>query len=202
MKGWFKRGAGLLLLVIFPFCLSGCGEVKEAEAAVQGMFAAFQALDFEGAETFADMDSIADLETKEGGILQPKLLMEALFDELDYNINSSEKKDGKTVLVSTEVTAVDMTALVNAWLPGLFQSMFDKIMDGEQPAGEDLDQKMIASFLEIANQEGNPTAVRRVDIPVVYRDGVWRVEADEVFVDALMGGLNDAAKTITEAFDI
>ena len=75
-------------------------------------------------------------------------------------------------------------------------------MDGEQPAGEDLDQKMIASFLEIANQEGNPTAVRRVDIPVVYRDGVWRVEADEVFVDALMGGLNDAAKTITEAFDI
>ena len=200
MKKWVKKSLAFLLSAVLAVCLVACGGgTDEAEAAVRGMFGAFQSLDFEEAEKYVNMETIADMESNEEGILQPRRMMEALFDRLSYNILSSEKKDADTVLVKTEVTAVNMTDLVSDWLPELYASMIAQLQQGQQP-GEEQNQQLMETFLNLARQDGRTTLTTTVDIPVVRRDGSWRVEADEAFVDAVMGGLKDAANTIEEAF--
>lgn len=199
MKNWWKKSLAILLSAVLAVCLAACGGTDEAETAVRGMFGAFQSLDFEEAEKYVNMETIADMESNEEGILQPRRMMEALFDRLSYNILSSEKKDADTVLVKTEVTAVNMTDLVSDWLPELYASMIAELQQGQQP-GEEQNQQLMETFLNLARQDGRTMLTTTVDIPVVRRDGSWRVEADEAFVDAVMGGLKDAANTIEEAF--
>lgn len=69
--------------------LTGCVEIEKAGAAVNHMFVAYKALDFEEAQTFNAGANTSDSE--EESISEKSLmLMEQLFDKLDYKILSSE----------------------------------------------------------------------------------------------------------------
>ena len=101
-----KSTIAVILTLILMLSLTGCGEIKKAETAVNGMFTAFKNLDFEEAQKYVNVEEITktDNDTDENS----KLIMETVFNKLNYEIVSSEKIDDNTVIVKTKITAIDM----------------------------------------------------------------------------------------------
>ena len=54
----FKSITAIILTLILILSLTGCGEIKKAETAVNGMFTAFKNLDFEEAQKYVNVDEI------------------------------------------------------------------------------------------------------------------------------------------------
>lgn len=189
-----------LLTFIFMLSLTGCGEIKKAETAVNGMFTAFKNLDFEEAQKYVNVDEItkAGEEANENSML----IMETVFDNLSYEIISSEKVDSETVIVKTKVTATDMKPVLGEFLTKALEYAFSNAFANPQPTEEETNKKMEEILVECASKSDLATVTNEVDIKVIKTESKdWKIEADDAVVDALLGGLADAAKEMENAFN-
>ena len=84
-----KSITAAFLTFVLILSLTGCGEIKKAETAVNGMFVAFKNLDFEEAQKYVNVEDITNTENDTDD--NSKLIMETVFDNLNYEIISSEK---------------------------------------------------------------------------------------------------------------
>ena len=196
----FKSITAIILTLILTLSLTGCGEVKKAETAVNGMFTAFKALNFEEAQKYVNVDEItkAGEEANENSML----IMETVFDNLSYEIISSEKVDNETVIVKTKVTATDMKPVLGEFLSKALEYAFSNAFADPQPTEEESDKKMEEILVECASKPDLATVTNEVDIKVVKTESKdWKIEADDAVVNALLGGLADAAKEMENAFN-
>ena len=196
----FKSITAIILTLILILSLTGCGEIKKAETAVNGMFTAFKNLDFEEAQKYVNVDEItkAGEEANENSML----IMETVFDNLSYEIISSEKVDSETVIVKTKVTATDMKPVLGEFLTKALEYAFSNAFANPQPTEEETDKKMEEILVECASKPDLATVKNEVDIKVIKTESkVWKIEADDAVVNALLGGLADAAKEMENAFN-
>lgn len=196
-----KSITAIFLTLILMLSLAGCGEIKKAETAVNGMFAAFKNLDFEEAQKYVNVEEITktDNETDENS----KLIMETVFDKLNYEILSSEKIDGNTVLVKTKITATDMKPVMGEFISKALEYAFSTAFSSSQPTEEETNKKMEEILVECASKPDLATVTNEVDIKVVKTESKnWKIEADETFVNAVLGGLTEAAKEMGNSFNI
>lgn len=135
----FKSITAIILTLILTLSLTGCGEIKKAETAVNGMFTAFKNLDFEEAQKYVNVDEItkAGEEANENSML----IMETVFDNLSYEIISSEKVDNETVIVKTKVTATDMKPVLGEFLSKALEYAFSNAFANPQPTEEETNKK-------------------------------------------------------------
>ena len=196
----FKSITAIILTLILTLSLTGCGEVKKAETAVNGMFTAFKNLDFEEAQKYVNVDEItkAGEEANENSML----IMETVFDNLSYEIISSEKVDNETVIVKTKVTATDMKPVLGEFLSKALEYAFSNAFADPQPTEEETDKKMEEILVKCASKPDLATVTNEVDIKVIKTESKdWKIEADDAVVNALLGGLADAAKEMENAFN-
>lgn len=196
----FKSITAIILTLILILSLTGCGEIKKAETAVNGMFTAFKNLDFEEAQKYVNVDEItkAGEEANENSML----IMETVFDNLSYEIISSEKVDSETVIVKTKVTATDMKPVLDEFLTKALEYAFSNAFATPQPTEEETDKKMEEILVECASKPDLATVTNEVDIKVIKTESKdWKIEADDAVVNALLGGLADAAKEMENAFN-
>lgn len=196
----FKSITAIILTLILTLSLTGCGEIKKAETAVNGMFAAFKNLDFEEAQKYVNVDEItkAGEEANENSML----IMETVFDNLSYEIISSEKVDNETVIVKTKVTATDMKPVLGEFLSKALEYAFSNAFANPQPTEEETNKKMEEILVECASKPDLATVTNEVDIKVIKTESKdWKIEADDAVVNALLGGLADAAKEMENAFN-
>ena len=196
----FKSITAIILTLILTLSLTGCGEIKKAETAVNGMFTAFKALNFEEAQKYVNVDEItkAGEEANENSML----IMETVFDNLSYEIISSEKVDSETVIVKTKVTATDMKPVLGEFLTKALEYAFSNAFANPQPTEEETNKKMEEILVECASKPDLATVTNEVDIKVIKTESKdWKIEADDAVVDALLGGLADAAKEMENAFN-
>ncbi|MBR1969897.1 MAG: DUF4878 domain-containing protein [Clostridia bacterium] len=196
----FKSIIAIILTLILILSLTGCGEIKKAETAVNGMFTAFKNLDFEEAQKYVNVDEItkAGEEANENSML----IMETVFDNLSYEIISSEKVDSETVIVKTKVTATDMKPVLGEFLTKALEYAFSNAFANPQPTEEETDKKMEEILVECASKPDLATVTNEVDIKVIKTESKdWKIEADDAVVNALLGGLADAAKEMENAFN-
>ena len=67
---------------------------------------------------------------------------------------------------------------------------------------EETNKKMEEILVECASKPELATVTNEVDIKVVKTESKeWKIEADDTFVNALLGGLADAAKEMENAFN-
>ena len=52
----YKRIFALILVLALAMSLAGCGEIKKAEASVNGMFMSFKNLDFDEAQKYVNIE--------------------------------------------------------------------------------------------------------------------------------------------------
>ena len=181
--------------------LAGCGEIKKAETAVNGMFTAFKNTDIEAAAKYVDIDEINTSEDGSGSI-STELVMKTIFNKLDYKIISSEKADDNTVKVKTEITVTDMKPVLGEFFTNAMQYAFSAAFSNPQPTEEEINKKMEEMFIESASKEGLATVTNEVDITVVKTENnEWKVKSDDTFADALLGGLITAGEELGKAFE-
>lgn len=183
------------------FSLTGCGEIKKAETAVNGMFTAFKNTDIEAAAKYVDVDEINASEDSSDSI-STEFVMKTIFNKLDYKIISSEKVDDTTVKVKTEITVTDMKPVLGEFFTNAMQYAFSTAFSNPQPTEEETNKKMEEMFIESASKEDLATVTNEVDITVVKTENnEWKVKSDDTFADALLGGLITAGEELSKAFE-
>ena len=196
-----KSLLAIVLMFALMFTLAGCGEIKKAEATVNGMFTAFKNTDLDAASKYVNVDEINASEDKTDGI-STEVVMKTIFDKLDYKILSSEKIDDDTVKVKTKITVTDMKPVLGDFFTKAMQYAFSTAFSDPQPTEEETNKKAEEIFIESASKDDLATVTNEVDIKVVKnKAGEWKVETDDTFANALLGGLLDAAKELGNAFN-
>ena len=183
------------------FMLTGCGEIKKAETTVNSMFAAFKKLDFAEIEKYVDLEDIkvSDSDSELTGNVE--LFMKTLFGKLDYKIVSSEKADNNTVIVKTQITAIDMRPVMGDFIKNAMQYAFTNAFADAQSGKEDTDAKMEKMFIECATKPDLATVTNEVAIKVVKVDQSWEIQTDDLFTNAIFGGMLDVAKDMEKSFN-
>ena len=201
----FKNVLTLLLLIFACLLnLTGCGETKNAEKTVSGMFEAFKSLEFEKAKTYVDYNEFKISDNKDSITGDIDLLMKNLFNKLDYKIISSEKNDNKNVIVKTEITAIDMKPIMSEVFSNALQIAFANALASkdQQLSEEDTYKKIEEIFIQSLSKPDLKTVTNTVDINVVKTKDGWKVNVDETMTNALFGGLktviNDMGKTFSQ----
>lgn len=190
-----------VLALVLLLSLTGCGEIKKAETAVNGMFTAFKNTDIEAAAKYVDVDEINASEDSSDSI-STELVMKTIFNKLDYKIISSEKVDDTTVKVKTEITVTDMKPVLGEFFTNAMQYAFSTAFSNPQPTEEETNKKMEEMFIESASKEDLATVTNEVDITVVKTENnEWKVKSDDTFADALLGGLITAGEELSKAFE-
>lgn len=190
-----------VLALVLLLSLTGCGEIKKAETAVNGMFTAFKNTDIEAAAKYVDVDEINASEDSSDSI-STELVMKTIFNKLYYKIISSEKVDDTTVKVKTEITVTDMKPVLGEFFTNAMQYAFSTAFSNPQPTEEETNKKMEEMFIESASKEDLATVTNEVDITVVKTENnEWKVKSDDTFADALLGGLITAGEELSKAFE-
>ena len=190
-----------ILALVLLLSLTGCGEIKKAETAGNGMFTAFKNTDIEAAAKYVDVDEINASEDSSDSI-STEFVMKTIFNKLDYKIISSEKVDDTTVKVKTEITVTDMKPVLGEFFTNAMQYAFSTAFSNPQPTEEETNKKMEEMFIESASKEDLATVTNEVDITVVKTENnEWKVKSDDTFADALLGGLITAGEELSKAFE-
>ena len=190
-----------ILALVLLLSLTGCGEIKKAETAVNGMFTAFKNTDIEAAAKYVDVDEINASEDSSDSI-STELVMKTIFNKLDYKIISSEKVDDTTVKVKTDITVTDMKPVLGEFFTNAMQYAFSTAFSNPQPTEEETNKKMEEMFIESASKEDLATVTNEVDITVVKTENnEWKVKSDDTFADALLGGLITDGEELSKAFE-
>lgn len=188
MKKQMKKIIGIIAACSIMLSVTGCGETKKAEKAVENMFAAYANAETDKLDEYF-ADGSREITDNNGFIGQ---FLQIVLNDFDYEILSVEQADDKTVFVNTKITTTDMSSvlkeLTKQTLSNSIMSVFDgKMTDDEKTA------KIIEDTLSNINKEELGTVTNEINIKVTEgEDGKWQINADDNFKNALLGGLVDA----------
>lgn len=173
-----------LISVILLFALTGCGEIGNAEKAVNGMFDSFKASDLEATKKFINIDGM-EIGDEESG-LSTKLIVDNLFSKLEYEIVSSEKIDADAVIVKTKITALELEPMMQKFIASVMEFSFANLDKPE--LSEEETMKMYEDFfVKTSNDSTLTKKTAEIDIMVVKKDGKWMIQPDEKFATAILG---------------
>ncbi len=196
----FKQITALLLVFVLAFAFVSCGDdaVKEAEKTVHNMFSALKAFDLEALNKFVE-DS-EDITDADDALLtgNTEEIVKAMFGGVEYKIVSSEQIDEDTVNVKTSITAIDMKPVFKDFFASAMQLAFTSAFSNMSE--DELTAKMEEMLLEKITAPDLDKITTEVILEVSKEDGVWKVDADDNFANALMGGLEEAVEEIQSSF--
>jgi len=195
-----KKVISCITAIILIFMMSGCNEIKKSEKTVSGMMDSFKSLDFEAAKNYVDINELSLSENNNDLTSNAELFMKNLFNKLNYKIVSSEKIDKSTVLVKTEITAVDMKPVIADYFSSAMQFALSNAFSVQQFEGDALNKKLEELLVASLSKPDLKTISKTVDIKVVKEDNKWKVAVDDAFIDALFGGLQTAVGDLEKSF--
>ena len=200
MKKYSKMISFIIVLAMMVALLAGCGETKQAEAAVNDTLAAIKALDFETVGDHLDVEDIMQSGESTSSLLDTDVLTKNLFGKLEYEILSSKKIDGSTVMVKTKITTVEIAPVLDEFLAEALDYLFSSILASPQPSDETISAELEKIFVECLSKEDAAKVTTEVDIKVVKVGNIWQVETSEELASALLGGYEQALEDLNNTF--
>ena len=120
-----------------------------------------------------------------------------LFNRLSFDIISSSE-DGDTATVSTEISNIDMVEILGQYFIEVFELAFSNAFSEDPLSEEELDELIEEMLIEMLQDDGAVMATTTVDIKLVKSDSTWKIQIDEMFQDAVLGGLLTAIQELDE----
>ena len=180
-----KKVFALILVSCMLLSFTGCGEVKNAEKAVNGMFTAFKNADLEEAQKYVNVDDITNAKNESDE--NTAIILKAIFEKLDYE---------------TKITAIDMAPVMTEYLSKVFEYAIANAFAEPQLTDDEYTQKIEEFLIECLSKPDLATVTNEVDIKVVKTENnEWKIETDANFLNALMGGLPDISDGLNEEFN-
>ncbi len=197
MRKILKTSAALFMVLVMMLAMTGCGEIENAESAVNNMFKAYKNLNFEEAQEYIIEEEVSE-DSQAGLTEEMELFMKNLFDKLSYEIISSEKVDSDNVNVTTKITAIDMKVVLGDFVSAIMQYAFENAAEGL--SDEEIEAQTERIFVECVEKPDLATVTNEIVIKVTKVDGKWKVVSDETLNDAILGGLAAATEELEKNF--
>ena len=203
MKKTTQISISLLLAFTMLMSLTGCGEIKKAENTVVGLFDALKAADVEKVSEYMDADDFkVEGDDEDSIVSDTEMIIQNMFKQLDYKIISSEKKDDSTVIVTAEITNTDMKPVLGEFFAKALQYAFSNAFSDSQDSDEESNKKMEEMLIESLNKPDLATVTNTAYITVVKtEDKSWKIDSDDAFLNALLGGLYEAVKDMQNSLN-
>jgi len=188
------------VILAIMLCLTGCSEVKEAQKAIDAMFASLNDGDYITARDAyistmgGDNDFLGCGDTFDEENFPAFAMHEALFKSLEYKVVKKLNAEPARVTFLVEITALDLTPVADE----LFAAAEDYNFMAENSEGE-LDENAINEILttrmtdiskDYINGENKKTKTTEIEVNVCYeKDRMWRVYLDDKLAGALTGNV-------------
>ena len=186
MKIKLKNICSVLLIMACMFTLTSCKEVENAEKAVTDFMTAIQNCDY---ETMASIGNGMDADKINTTDEQGKQIFDNLFNKTTYEIKSAELQEDKSVLVTTDITTVDVGKADSTAITNSFSQLLSNAFSGEELSDEESEQIIIDNLVNELNNSNTGTVTTTVNIKVLKVDKTWKVDCDDAFINAITGNL-------------
>lgn len=186
MKIKLKNICSVLLIMACMFTLTSCKEVENAEKAVTDFMTAIQNCDY---ETMASIGNEMDADKINTTDEQSKQVFDNLFNKTTYEIKSAELQEDKSVLVTTDITTVDVGKAYSTAITNSFSQLLSNAFSGEELSDEESEQIIIDNLVNELNNSNTGTVTTTVNIKVLKVDKTWKVDCDDAFINAITGNL-------------
>jgi predicted small lipoprotein YifL len=192
----------IALMLILSLSLSACGTRGELpEQAVTNALNAVKNVDKEtmqkyfGAEnSFWDSDSGAD------GLIKDEENLKLLFNKLTYKVISATSEND-TATVKTEITNMDLAAVMAEFFQQSMSLAFSNAFGGENAKSEEeITKEAERILIDLMKKEDNETVTATVDIKLTKNEDGWLIDAGDEFTDAVTGGLVSAIENMASGF--
>lgn len=78
-----------------------------------------------------------------------------------------------------------------------FQYAF--LPEDQQPSDEEMDALYMQHFQDLMAQTDNPIVTTTIDIHLTKADNSWRIDSDEMLLDAIFGGFVSAMQNLADS---
>lgn len=202
----------MIMFFVVALILTGCGgdkseptgtEVKAAkkegkletpEEAVSNALNAVKNLDSKTINKYFGVDSVM---SNNSDITQGEENAKLIVEKLQFEILSSEV-NGDIATVKTQLTNIDMPAVLAEFLQQGMSFAFENAFSGNPLSDEELEKKTEQMFIDILSKDGNATTTTTVDIDLSKTGDNWKINLDEQLQNAILGGLLEVAKNMNE----
>ena len=198
MKRIFK-GALIGLLSLCILLMAGCGEVKQAQKAVEDMLGALKKGDYIGALPYISrMEGDNDFLATGGKFTEKDFaaydMHKALFETLEYKVKGVKSDNPATAVVEVELTVLNLEPVAEKLFKATneynFMAENNETDFTDEELSKILTQQMTDISKEYINSGKTTTKTYNVSVNVCYeKDRMWRVYPDEKLRDALTGGV-------------
>lgn len=200
MKNILSRFFVLFLCVLLAVSLTSCSEVKQAQKALEDMFATLKEGDYTTArDTYVsrmggDNDFLGCKDSFNAEEFPAYEMHKELFTTMDYKILETVSDETQKVTFLVEMTVLDLEPIADK----LFTTTEDfnfMAENNEAEISEDeinavLTQQMVDISRDYLKSEERKNKTTQFEINVCYEmDRVWRVYPDDNLVNALTGGV-------------
>ncbi len=194
MKRSIKILSAVLVIILSISLFASCGFSPEAmaKATVDEVFRVLQSEDVVEIKSKLGLDE--DPTFSEDGFTDEMLLK--LFENLDYEINSTEVIDENNVTVNVTVTNTDMAAVLEDFVSEVTTYALSNITEISEMTDEEMQAKSFEILNECMNKEDLKTTTSDIDMHVYCEDGVWDIDAEDTVIDALLGGFVSASSNL------
>ncbi len=202
MKINVKVVSVIVSVILVMSLLVGCNEIEKAQKSVNGMFEAFRSLNLEAAKQYVNVEQFDNMSVSDNKFTKnQEVFMKLLFNKLQNKIVSSQRIDSNNVIVKTEITAIDMKPIFSEYIQEAMKIAFSNAFSTDKVSDEEMQKAMENKFTEIVNNPNVAMITNTVDIKVQKVDNAWKVVSDETLINAILGGLQEVAKSMEDAFN-
>lgn len=184
-----KRLFLLSLCISVLLMVSGCNTVYEAEDAFNGFMVAVGICDFDSALNYIDKDKY---EENFSLYIDNQMYLSKFFDDMSYEIISSQKLDSNTVQITAKITAIDMKPVLHTLYEESVKLVSKSNYSDFWVAEEQTTARMEKLLGRIASDSELSTISEEHVVKVVNKDGKWLVEPDAGFMATVSGDFEKA----------
>ncbi len=169
-----KRVIGIILVLLL--CLTGCGaDHGDAETAFNTMMNTFKTGDVEAIKAYYDFSQESKFVNSDVSDEMVQMVFDTM-KEMEYQVENVEVVDDNTVRISTVVTTLDFSQVINLYMEQLIfmvegEEYQNSLSEMEQ---EDYQELIAEQMTEILSSEDIDTEEKTVTVTMLKQeDGTW-----------------------------
>jgi len=193
----------IAFMVLLSFMLTACSASKETpEQAVTNALNAVKNFDKDTAQKYLAYDKLFtdSSDSEADDLIKDEENLKLLVNKLSFKIISSIQ-EGDTATVKTEITNIDMAAIMGEYFQKAIALAFENAFGGaDAKSEEEMEAQAEQIFVDLMKRENNKMRVSTIDIKLTRNENSWKIDTNEEFQDAISGGLFKAIKEIENSF--
>lgn len=188
-------------MFLLCFMLTACRLSSETpEQAVTNALNAIKNFDKKTAQKYLASDEIFNKDSEDSDLIKDEENLKLLVNKLNFKVLSSAQ-EGNIATVKTEITNIDMAAIMGEYFQKALSLAFENAFAGENAKSEEeMNKQAQQIFLDLIKREDNKIRVSTIDIKLSKNENSWKIDANEEFQNAVLGGLSNAIEEMRNGF--